>query len=92
MRKKWAVMGLAASTLLAFPLSAFAAAEVTTAEVSTGLNTFFVFLAVFVLFLAIEIRIMLKAIKKGPETEEAATVLPEDMKGGRAESTKKQQP
>lgn len=55
-------------------------------------TTFFVFLAVFVLFLAIEIRIMLKAIKKGPETEEAATVLPEDMKGGRAESTKKQQP
>ncbi|CAJ1315759.1 ammonium transporter [Paenibacillus nuruki] len=45
MRKKWAVMGLAASTLLAFPLSAFAAAEVTTAEISTGLNTFFVFLA-----------------------------------------------
>jgi cytochrome d ubiquinol oxidase subunit I len=32
-------------------------------------TTFFVFLAVFALFLAIEIRIMLGAIRKGPEVE-----------------------
>ena len=32
-------------------------------------TTFFVFLAVFALFLAIEIRIMLRAIRKGPEVE-----------------------
>ena len=32
-------------------------------------TTFFVFLAVFALFLIIEIRILLGAIKKGPEVE-----------------------
>jgi cytochrome d ubiquinol oxidase subunit I len=32
-------------------------------------TTFFVFLAVFALFLVIEIRIMLRAIRKGPEVE-----------------------
>ncbi|MFD1886384.1 ammonium transporter [Paenibacillus wenxiniae] len=45
MRKKWAVMGLAASALLAFPFSAFAADEVTATTVQTNLDTFFVFLA-----------------------------------------------
>jgi len=45
MRKKWAVMGLAASALLAFPFSAFAAEEVTAEQVSMNLDTFFVFVA-----------------------------------------------
>ena len=31
-------------------------------------TTFFLFLAIFTLFLVIEIRIMVGAIKKGPET------------------------
>ena len=32
-------------------------------------TTFFLFLAIFTLFLVIEIRIMVGAIKKGPETQ-----------------------
>jgi cytochrome d ubiquinol oxidase subunit I len=32
-------------------------------------TTFFLFVAIFTLFLAIEIRIMLKAIKQGPQIE-----------------------
>jgi len=42
-------------------------------SLSTGAvkTTFFIFLIVFALFLAIEITIMLKAIGKGPEMEEA---------------------
>ena len=32
-------------------------------------TTFFVFLAIFTLFLVIEIRILIGAIKKGPETQ-----------------------
>ena len=48
-----------------------AISSVSTAAVKT---TFFVFVAVFALFLLIEIRIMLKAIAKGPVIDEA---LPE---------------
>ncbi len=37
-------------------------------------TTFFLFLAVFALFLAIEIRIMIRAIKKGPEVEPSQNI------------------
>ncbi|MCR5464801.1 MAG: cytochrome ubiquinol oxidase subunit I [Bacteroidales bacterium] len=47
--------------------------NVAVSSLSTGavMTTFFVFLAVFALFLIIEIRILLKAIAKGPVIEEA---------------------
>ena len=43
-------------------------AAVSSVSVGAVQTTFFLFVAIFTLFLAIEIRIMLKAIKKGPET------------------------
>ena len=42
-------------------------AAVSSVSVGAVQTTFFLFVAIFTLFLAIEIRIMLKAIKKGPE-------------------------
>lgn len=44
-------------------------AAVSSVSVGAVQTTFFLFVAIFTLFLAIEIRIMLKAIKKGPELE-----------------------
>ena len=55
-RQPWTIQGLLPVNVAISSLSA--------AAVKT---TFFVFLAVFVLFLAIEIRIMIGAIRKGPE-------------------------
>ena len=43
-------------------------AAVSSVSVGAVQTTFFLFVAIFTLFLAIEIRIMLKAIKEGPET------------------------
>ncbi len=57
-RQPWTIQGLLPVNVAISSLSA--------AAVKT---TFFVFLAVFALFLAIEIRIMLRAIRKGPEVE-----------------------
>ena len=57
-RQPWTIQGLLPVNVAISSLSA--------AAVKT---TFFVFLAVFALFLVIEIRIMLGAIKKGPEVE-----------------------
>lgn len=51
MRKKWLVSMLAMLTLLAFPMSAFAAAEgPSTIELQSGLNSAFTFLAVVLVF------------------------------------------
>ncbi|MBY0201883.1 MULTISPECIES: ammonium transporter [Paenibacillus] len=51
MRKKWLVSMLAMLTLLAFPVSAFAAAEgPSTIELQSGLNSAFTFLAVVLVF------------------------------------------
>ncbi|MBO4634175.1 MAG: cytochrome ubiquinol oxidase subunit I [Bacteroidales bacterium] len=58
-RQPWTIQGLLPVNVAISSLSAGAVQ-----------TTFFVFLAVFALFLAIEIRIMLGAIKKGPETVE----------------------
>lgn len=55
-RQPWAIEGL-------LPVNA-ALSSISTASVMT---TFFIFVAVFTLFLVIELRIMIKAIKKGPE-------------------------
>ena len=55
-RQPWAIDGL-------LPLSA-AVSSLSAGAVQT---TFFIFIAVFTLFLAIELRILFKAIKKGPE-------------------------
>ncbi|MCR5017505.1 MAG: cytochrome ubiquinol oxidase subunit I [Bacteroidales bacterium] len=55
-RQPWTIQGLLPVNVAISSLSAGAVK-----------TTFFVFLAVFALFLIIEIRIMLKAIKKGPE-------------------------
>jgi cytochrome d ubiquinol oxidase subunit I len=57
-RQPWTIQGLLPVNVAISSLSA--------AAVKT---TFFVFLAIFALFLVIEIRIMLRAIKKGPEVE-----------------------
>ena len=57
-RQPWTIQGLLPVNVAISSLSA--------AAVKT---TFFVFLAVFALFLVIEIRIMLGAIRKGPEVE-----------------------
>lgn len=52
MRKKWLVSVLIMLTLLAFPVSAFAAAEgPTNIELQSGLNSAFTFLAVVLVFL-----------------------------------------
>ena len=61
-RQPWAIQDLLP---VGVALSSLSVAAVKT--------TFFVFLIVFTLFLAIEIRIMLKAIKLGPCVEEEAT-------------------
>jgi len=55
-RQPWTIQGLLPVNVAISSLSAGAVK-----------TTFFVFLAVFALFLVIEIRIMLRAIKKGPE-------------------------
>lgn len=57
-RQPWTIQGLLPINVAISSLSAVAVK-----------TTFFVFLAVFALFLAIEIRIMLGAIRKGPEVE-----------------------
>lgn len=57
-RQPWTIQGL-------LPVNV-AISDVSASAVQT---TFFVFLAIFALFLAIEIRIMIGAIKKGPELE-----------------------
>lgn len=56
-RQPWAIDGL-------LPVNA-AVSSLSAAAVQT---TFFIFIAVFTLFLAIELRILFKAIKKGPES------------------------
>ena len=58
-RQPWTIQGLLPVNVAISSLSAGAVR-----------TTFFVFLAVFALFLIIEIRIMLGAIKKGPDTVE----------------------
>ncbi len=60
-RQPWAIQDV-------LPVGA-AISKLSTSSVQT---TFFVFLALFTILLAVEIRIMVKAIKKGPETEEIA--------------------
>lgn len=60
-RQPWTIQGL-------LPVNV-AISDVSVAAVKT---TFFLFLAIFALFLVIEIRIMIGAIKKGPEIEEKA--------------------
>ena len=57
-RQPWTIEGL-------LPVRA-AVSSVSVAAVKT---TFFIFVAIFTLFLLIEIRILLKAIQKGPETD-----------------------
>lgn len=57
-RQPWTIQGLLPVNVAISSLSAGAVK-----------TTFFVFLAVFALFLAVEIRIMLGAIRKGPEVE-----------------------
>ncbi|MCM1503344.1 MAG: cytochrome ubiquinol oxidase subunit I [Bacteroidales bacterium] len=60
-RQPWAIQDL-------LPVNA-AISSLSAGAVKT---TFFIFVAVFTLFLAIELNIMFKAIRKGPETEETA--------------------
>ena len=57
-RQPWTIQGLLPVNVAISSLSA-----------GSVMTTFFVFLAVFALFLVIEIRIMLQAIRKGPEVE-----------------------
>ena len=57
-RQPWTIQGLLPVNVAISSLSAGAVK-----------TTFFVFLAVFALFLVIEVRIMLRAIRKGPEVE-----------------------
>lgn len=61
-RQPWTIQDL-------LPVNA-ALSSLSTGSVQT---TFFVFLAVFALFLIIEIRIMIKAVRQGPEIEEIGT-------------------
>ena len=56
-RQPWAIEGL-------LPVNA----AVSSLSVGAVQTTFFIFVAVFTLFLAIELRILFKAIVKGPET------------------------
>ncbi len=58
-RQPWAIQDL-------LPVKA-AVSSLSTGTVKT---TFFIFVAIFALFLAIEVRILVKAIKKGPAVEE----------------------
>ena len=67
-RQPWAIQGL-------LPLKA-AVSSLSTGTVKT---TFFIFCAIFTLFLIIEIRILIKAIHKGPEIQEGAA-LPNESK------------
>ena len=57
-RQPWAIQDL-------LPVNA----ALTSASVASVQTTFFIFLAIFTFFLIVELRIMLKAIKKGPQTE-----------------------
>jgi cytochrome d ubiquinol oxidase subunit I len=57
-RQPWTIEGL-------LPVKA----AVSSVSVGAVQTTFFLFVAIFTLFLAIEIRILLKAIKEGPKTE-----------------------
>lgn len=57
-RQPWTIEGL-------LPVRA----AVSRVSVSAVQTTFFIFVAIFTLFLLIEIRILLKAIQKGPETD-----------------------
>lgn len=57
-RQPWTIEGL-------LPVKA----AVSSVSVGAVQTTFFLFVAIFTLFLAIEVRIMLKAIKKGPEID-----------------------
>lgn len=57
-RQPWTIEGL-------LPVKA----AVSSVSVSAVQTTFFIFVAIFTLFLLIEIRILLKAIQKGPETD-----------------------
>jgi len=57
-RQPWVIQGLLPTK-----------AAVSSVSVGAVQTTFFLFVAIFTLFLAIEIRIMLKAIKQGPEIE-----------------------
>ena len=59
-RQPWAIQDL-------LPVSA----AISSLSAGAVITTFFIFVAVFTLFLAVEIRIMIKAIRKGPETEVA---------------------
>ena len=61
-RQPWAIQDL-------LPVSA----AVSSLSVGSVITTFCIFVAVFTLFLAIEIRIMLKAIRKGPMADEDQT-------------------
>ena len=62
-RQPWTIQGLLPVNVAISSLSAGAVK-----------TTFFLFLAVFALFLAIEIRIMIRAIKKGPEVEPSQNI------------------
>ena len=62
-RQPWTIQGLLPVNVAISSLSAGAVK-----------TTFFVFLAVFALFLAIEIRIMVRAIGKGPEVEPSENI------------------
>ncbi len=55
-RQPWVIQGLLPTK-----------AAVSSVSVGAVQTTFFLFVAIFTLFLAIEIRIMLKAIKEGPK-------------------------
>ena len=57
-RQPWTIEGM-------LPVNA----AVSSVSVSAVQTTFFIFVAIFTLFLLIEIRILLKAIQKGPETD-----------------------
>jgi cytochrome d ubiquinol oxidase subunit I len=62
-RQPWTIQGLLPVNVAISSLSAGAVK-----------TTFFIFLAVFALFLAIEIRIMIRAIGKGPEVEPSENI------------------
>ena len=58
-RQPWTIEGM-------LPVNA----AVSSVSVGAVQTTFFIFVAIFTLFLVIETRIILKAIKQGPKTEE----------------------
>ena len=59
-RQPWTIQGL-------LPVNV----AISSLSVQAVMTTFFIFLAVFALFLIIEIRILLGAIRKGPEADAA---------------------